>query len=105
MEAARDEGENPGRFLVEPVRIVNNAQQRPRRSRAGQQVQRRQPDQEAVRRAAPAHAERGRQRLTQRCRKRLEASQVRDEKLVQRREAELRLRFDPDKANDVEIPG
>jgi hypothetical protein len=39
-EAARDEGEHPGRFLVEPLGVVNHAQQRLRRGRAGQQGQR-----------------------------------------------------------------
>jgi hypothetical protein len=57
VKTAGDEGQGPGRGLVEPLRVVDHTDQRPLAGRPGQQAEGGQADQEAVRRGADLAAE------------------------------------------------
>ncbi len=98
-----DESKDLGRLLVEPLRVVNHAQQRLRRGRARQHGERRQPHQKPVGRTPVAQAERGRQCLVLRPGKRVEALQERQQKLMQRGETEPGLRLNSYEPDDVKI--
>ncbi len=66
--SARHEGEHLGRRLVEQMRVVDHADQRPVRGNLGKQSQRGQSEEEPIRRAPCADAEGGTERLTVRSR-------------------------------------
>ena len=63
QEAPRDEGERLHRHLVEPLRVIDDAEQGLVVGGGGHQAQHRQPDQETVRRRSDAAAEGDVQRL------------------------------------------
>ena len=62
-QTARHERQRLRRRAVEPLRIVDDADQRPLLRRVGQQAQDRQADEEAIRGVALAQTERGAERL------------------------------------------
>ena len=76
---------------VQPLRVIDQAQQRPVFRRLRQQGQHRQPDQEPVRRTAAAQPERDPQRVALRGREPLQAIQQRRAQLVNASERQLHL--------------
>jgi hypothetical protein len=80
---------------VQPLRVIDQAQQRPVLRRLRQQSQHRQPDQEPVRRTPGAHPERDPQRVALRGRQALQPVQQRRAQLMQAGEGQLHLRFHP----------
>ena len=99
-QAHRVGGQPPGgeaqrlrRGPVEPLLIIDHADQRAVAGRLGEQAQHGQADQEPVRRRADAEAERGPQRLLLRHRQMLGAIQQRRAQLVQPGEGQLHLRL------------
>ena len=100
-EPAGDEAEDLRRGVVEPLRVVDDADERLLLGDLGEQRQRREPDQEAVgcrRRAQPEHR---RERVALRAGQPLEVLQHRRAELVQPAVGELHLRLDADGARDV----
>jgi hypothetical protein len=85
--------------MIEPLLIVDQAEQRVLLGHVGQKAQHRQPDQEPIWRRPGTHAERGPQRLALWSREPLEAVQHRPQQLVQPGEGELHLRLDPGDAS------
>ena len=80
---------------VQPLRVIDQAQQRPVLRRLRQQGQHRQPDQEPVWRTAAAQPERDPQRVPLRSRQPLQATQQRRAQLMNAGERQLHLRFHP----------
>ena len=89
----RRESQRLRRSLIEPLLVVDHADQRTFPGRPGQQAQHGQPDQESVRRRARGDAERGPQRVPLRHRQTLRAIQHRRAQLMQPRERQLHLRL------------
>jgi hypothetical protein len=100
QEAARHERERLRGDLIEPLRIVDDADQRPFLGRVGQEAQGRQPDHEPIRRRPGAEAERRAQRVALRARQVLQPSQDRRAQRVQAGECELHLRLDARRPGD-----
>ena len=100
-QPARHERERLRRRRVEPLRVVDDADQRPLLRRVGQQAQDRQPDEEPVRRVAVAQAERRAERIALRAGQALEPVHERRAQLLQPGERELHLRLDARRADDV----
>ena len=95
--ATRRRATNPRTWaeaLIQPLRVVDQAQQRVLLGGVGQQAQGGQADQEAVRRRPGTQAERGRQRLALGTREPLQAVQHRRQQLVHPGVGELHLRLD-----------
>ena len=99
-QAYRVGGQPPGgdaqclrRGLVQPLLVIDHADQRAVAGRLGEQAEHGQADQEPVRRRAGAQAERGPQRLVLRHRQALGAIQQRGAQLVQPGEGQLHLRL------------
>ncbi len=100
-----DEGEHVRRFAVEPLRIVDDAQQGlPRRHRR-QQRQGPQADQQSVHARGLFESEGDAQRVALTGRERLELVLERVHELMQTGVAELHLGFDPDQAQHTQIGG
>ena len=91
QQAPRDEGERLHRHLVEPLRVVDDAEQGLVVGGRGHQAQHRQPDQETVRRRPDAAAERDVQRLALWFRQLVEVIQQRRAQLLQSGEGELHV--------------
>ncbi len=91
------------RGLIQPLRIIDEAQQRLAGGHIGQQAQHRQPDQETIRRAARLQSERHSQSLALRPRQPVQAIQHPPAQLMQRRERQLHLRLDTLSAGHLEI--
>ena len=94
VQPAGSERQGLGRGLVQPLRIVDQAQQRLVRGHVGQQAQNGQADMETIRRAAQPQAERDAESLALRDGQLVEAAQHPPAQLVQRREGQLHLRLD-----------
>ena len=91
VHPAGNKRQDPGRGLVQPLRVIDQAQQRLAGSRVRQQPQHRQADQETIRRAARRQAERHAQSLTLRAGQPAEPAEHAPAQLVQRRERHLHL--------------
>ena len=93
VQAAGDEAEHLRRFGIEPVRVIDDAQQRLCLSRPGKHRERRQSHQEPLRRRPCFLAESNPQRAALRRRQIVQLRQARDQQLVQATElhADLRL--------------
>ena len=91
LEATRHEGQRLRRRAVEPLRVVDQAHQRPLGRHLGQQVQHGQPDVDAIRRVARAQPERRPQRVPLRLGQAIEPAQHRPTQLVQPGEGQLHL--------------
>ena len=103
QQAASDEPEDLSGGLVEPLRVVHHAQQRPLLGRLRHQAERREGDQEPVRVVARGQPERHAQRAPLGCGEGPEPAEHRNAQLVQAGEGELHLRFHPDRAGHREI--
>jgi hypothetical protein len=93
-QAPRDEGQRLYRRLVEPLSVVDDAEQWPVLGHHRQQTQDGQSDQEPVRRTAGAVPERDGQRLPLRNRQTIPQVQHRPAQLMQTRVRQLHLGFD-----------
>ena len=87
--------------MVEPLRVVDDADQRLLLGDVGEQRQRGQADQEPVGRSAGAEAEHRRERVALRGGKRLEVLEHRRAELVQAAVGQLHLRLDAGRRGDV----
>ncbi len=106
VQAPGDERQDVGGLLVQPVRVVDHAEQRPRVGARGEQRQRGEADEEPVRRQRVLlEAEDQPQRVALRDGQCFEAAQQRTQQLVQRRETELGLGLHAVDAHDVETLG
>ena len=101
-QPARDEPEHLRGGLVEPLEVVDDAQQRLLLGDLRQQAERGQADEEAVGRRAGREAERDPQRVLLRLRERVEAVEQRRAELMQPGERQLHLGLD---AGDLQRPG
>ena len=104
-QSAGDEAEQVGGFLVEPLRVVDHAQDRPGLGGVRQQREHCQADEEHVGRRSghrpEGHAERPPLRLGQA----VHDGQERHQQLVDGGEAEVPLRLDGHHADDLHVPG
>ena len=101
QEAARDERKRLRRGPVEPLCIIDQADERPLLGRLGQQSERRQTDQEAVRRLPGAQAECRAQRVALRPGQARQAAQHRRAELMQAGERDLHLGLDARRSRDA----
>ena len=85
---------------VEPLGVVDHADERSLLGDVGEQAQHRQPDEEAIRRIAGAQPERRAQRIALRAGERVEPPEQRRAQLMQAREGDLHLRLDAAGAHD-----
>jgi hypothetical protein len=99
------EGQRLRGSSIEPLRIVDQAYQRRGLGTLRQQAQRRQAHEEAVRRRAARHPERGAQGIPLRSRKRAEAVEQRNADLVQRRKVERGLGLGALRADQPQLAG
>jgi hypothetical protein len=100
QQAAGDKGERQRRRLVEPLRVIDHAQQRTFVGHLREQAQHRQPDEEPIRGGAVAQPEHDLERLTLRRRKRREPIEHRPAQLMQTPERQLHLRLHPHRPMD-----
>ena len=98
----RDEPERLHRHLVEPLRVVDETEQRLVIGGGGHQAQHRQPDQETVRGLPGAAAESDVQRLALRFRQLIEVVHQRCAQLLQPGECELHVGFHAGHLHDAE---
>ena len=96
-QAARDERERLRRGVVEPLRVIHHAHQRLLLGDVGQQAQKSQPDQEAVRGVAGLQTERRAERVALWSGKVIEPIEERRTHLVQPGEREFHLGLDADR--------
>jgi hypothetical protein len=96
------EAEDLRRGRIEPLGVVDEAQQRPVAGDLGEQGERGQGDQEAVGSGTGCQAESDAQRSLLRLRKRADAVEHRRAQLVQPRERQLHLGLDPGDAREAE---
>jgi len=89
--------------FVEPLRIIDHAQQRTVLGHLREQTQRRQPDAEAIRGFARGQAEHGLHGLPLRRRKRVEPVEQRPAQLMEAGERQLHVRLDSHRPDDVRI--
>ena len=95
VQAAGDESEHLHRRLIQPLCVIDHAQHGLSGRRVGQQRQRRQSDQEPVRRRPGYQPERRAQRLPLRPGQPVQPAQERHQQLVQPGEPHPHLRLDP----------
>ena len=103
VHPAGDERQDPGRGLVQPLRVIDQVQQRPVGGHLRQQPQHRQSDQEAIRRAARPQAERDAQRLALRAGQHVEPVQHTPAQLMERSVRQLDLRLDALRPGNLEV--
>jgi hypothetical protein len=105
QQAPRYEGQRLRRRPVEPLHVVDEAHERLRLGRAGQQAQDGQGDDEAIRCSAVLHPERDAQRVLLRAGQGLEAVEHGRAQLMQPGEGELHLGLDPSDPGDTALRG
>jgi hypothetical protein len=103
QQAASHEHERSGRSAVEPLRVVDHAQERLLLGSFGQQAENREPDKKRARRPSGAEPEGDAERITLRLRETLDELEDRRTELLQRRVVELHLPLDARSANDAKI--
>jgi hypothetical protein len=106
QQAASHERERPRRRTIEPLRVVDDAQERPVLRSLGQQAEDRQPDQERIRRGVGGvrnQSERDAKRLVLRLRETVQEVQEGRTQLPNRGERELHLGFDPGRPGDPKL--
>ena len=101
IQAARDERQRLRRRAVEPLRIVDDAQQRPVPCRLGAQAEHREADEESIRRVAGAEAEGRAQRLALGAGQRVQVVQQRRAELLQPGVRELHLGLGARRSDDA----
>jgi hypothetical protein len=104
QQAASHEPKRTRRRAIQPLRVVDDTQQRPLLGGLRQQTQGRQSDQERIRGRPDTAAERDRKRVALRLREAPGELQDRRAQLLQRRVGELHLPLDADGARDPELP-
>ena len=87
--------------MIEPLGVVDHADERSLLGGAGEQAEHRQPDEEAIGRVAGAQPERRAQRVALRAGKRVETFEQRRAQLMQSRERDLHLGLDAAGARDA----
>src|SRR5215207_5147757 len=102
QQPSRDESENLPRGAIEPLGIIDKAEQRPLRGNLGQQAERGQGDQEAARSRTGRPPQRDAQGDLLRLWKRPEPTQHRRAELMQSGERQLDLGLDPGDPRDAE---
>ena len=102
-QPARDEAEEVGRLLVEPMRVVDHAQHGPGLGGVGQQREHRQADEERIGRRSGHQTEGHAQRPALRLGQAVHGGQERHEQLVDGGEAEVLLRLDGHHADDLHV--
>ena len=105
IHAAGDEGQDVDRLPIEPLRVVDDAQQRTFARRVAEQRQRRQPDEKDVATPVAAQPERRFQGLSLRFGQPVTRRQEREKEAVQRGEPHSHLRLDADDSEHGEIAG
>ena len=105
VHAAGDEGQDVDRLPIDPLRVVDDAQQRTFARRVAEQCQRRQPDEEDVPAPVAAQPERRFQGLPLRFGQPVARRQEREEEAVQRGEPHPHLRLDAGDSEHDEIVG
>jgi hypothetical protein len=105
QEPAGHEREDLGRLVIDPLRVVDDAQERLFRARRRQHGQRRQADEQAVDRRSFFEAESDAQRSSLAERKFFELRRERMQELMESHEAELHLGFDPGEPLHAQIDG
>jgi hypothetical protein len=103
MQAAGDETEHLRRLGIQPVRVINDAQQRLCLSRPGKQRERRQSHQEPFRRRSCFLTESDPQRAPLRRRQLVQLRQARDQQLMQATERHADLRLDTGNAGNPQV--
>ena len=103
LQPPRHEPQHLRRRAIQPLDIVHHAQHRALVRGLRQQAQHRKADEEPIRDRSRSQPERGRQRIALRAGKPIEPIQDRPTQLMQRRERELDLRLEPDRAQDPQI--
>ncbi len=105
QQPSRDEAQDLARDGIEPLGVVDEAQQGPLRRHLGQQAERGQRDEEAVRSSAGGQAQRHAESGLLGLWKRAEVPQHRRAELMQPREGQLHLGLDPGDPGDAEARG
>ena len=100
-KSAGDEREDLRRSIVQPLRVVDQAEKRLPIGSLGQQGQRGEPDQESIRGRPGLMPEHCRQRAALRCREPIEVIQHRRTQLVQPAVRELHFQLDADRGRDA----
>ena len=100
LQAPRHEREHLRGRLIEPLRIVDQAQKRLFVGTVRQQTQQREADEKTIRPGARAQAKRGRERLTLGRRQPLEPVEQRRTQLVKTRKRKLHLGLHPDRVKN-----
>jgi hypothetical protein len=103
QQAPRDERQRERRCLIQPLGVVDHAQQRASLAGVREDAQRGQPDEEPVRGRAIGEAEHDLERPPLRSRDPVQTIQERCAELVEAREAELHLRLDAGRPDDGEV--
>ena len=105
QQPSRGEGQDLDRGAVQPLRVVDHAQQGLFLRNFGQKTERGQPDQETIRGIAERETERDAQRVSLRPRESVEPREHRREELVKPGEWQFHLRLDSGDLNDLETAG
>ena len=103
QQTTRHERERSGRGVVEPLCVVDDAQQGLLLSSIGEEAEYRESDEQRARRWSPAEPEGDAERVTLRIRESVAELEDRRTELLQRRIVEVHLPFDADSPNDAEI--
>ncbi|HEX3834040.1 MAG TPA: hypothetical protein VHW04_18815 [Solirubrobacteraceae bacterium] len=103
QQAASHECQRPRGRVVEPMRVIDNSQQRPLLGRLGQQTEHRQSKQEGIRRGPGGESERNAERLVLRRRETVPKVEERGTQLLNRCERELHLPFDSGRPDDPKL--
>ena len=103
QQAPRDERQRQRRGVVQPLRVIDDPQQRTLLRRLRQQAQHRQPDEEPVRRRAGAQPEDDLERLALGGRKPAEAIEQRSAQLMEAREGQLHLGLHAHRPHDGQV--
>ena len=104
-DAAGDEREHACRCPVEPLCVVDDAEQRLFRRDLRQQIEDREPHQEGIRTSSRAQPQRDFDRVSLGIRKVLQEVEARGAQLLKRRVGEFHLTLDADGAGDSEVRG
>ena len=105
VEAARDEQQRLGRDLVEPVRVVHEAEHGTAIRHLGEEREARGVDEEALFSAPAPEAQRAAECRRLRAGQPVEMAQRRPHELVERGERKLRLELDTSRGEDVHVAG
>jgi hypothetical protein len=103
QDPASDEPEGQGRGAIEPLRVVDDAQQRTVLAHLGHEAEHREADEEGIRRRPTGQAEDDLQRIALWPRQPLEPIEQRGAELLQAGEGQLHLGLDPHRPGDGQV--